>query len=103
MDIEVDTTYVIEKNMYLNHMDEAYGLICVFMSPNISFHIESCTIPYDIWTNLEDLFGKQGEMRGHMLEIKLNSLAPRNFDNIHDLFIKFKSLILHIKGCGLHK
>jgi hypothetical protein len=52
---------------------------------------------------LEDLFGKQDEMRGHMLEVKLNSLDLRNFDNIQDFFTKFKSLILHLKGCGIDK
>jgi hypothetical protein len=67
------------------------------------FHIEACTTPDEIWTKLEDLFGKQDEMRGHMLEVELNSLDPRNFDNIQDFFMKFKSLLLHLKGCGIDK
>jgi hypothetical protein len=42
-------------------------------------------------------------MRGHMLNIELNSLDPRNFDNIQDLFMKFKSLLLQLKACDVDK
>jgi hypothetical protein len=42
-------------------------------------------------------------MRGHMLEVELNSLDPRKFDNVQDFFMKFKSLLLHLKGCGIDK
>jgi hypothetical protein len=103
MAIEVEPTFEFEKNRYLNHMDEAYNLLCVSMSLNLLFHIESCTTPNEIWTKLEDLFGKHDEMRGHMLKVELNSLDPRNFDNIHDFFMKFKFLLLHLKGCGIDK
>jgi hypothetical protein len=53
--------------------------------------------------HLEGLFGKQDEMRGHMLEVELNTLDPKSFDNIHDLFTKFKSLILRLGECGIDK
>jgi hypothetical protein len=55
---KVEPTSSIEKNMYLNHMDGAYDLLCVFMSPKILFHVEACSTPDEIWTKLEDLFGK---------------------------------------------
>jgi hypothetical protein len=42
-------------------------------------------------------------MRGHSLEVELNSLDPRSFDNIQDFFTKFKSLLLHLKGFGVEK
>jgi hypothetical protein len=79
---EIEPTSTIKKNKYLNCMDEAYNLLCVFKSPEPLFHIEACTTPNEIWIKLEDLFGKQDEMRGHMLEVELNSLDPGNFDNI---------------------
>jgi hypothetical protein len=103
MATEVEPTSAIEKNKYLNRMDEAYGLICISMSLELLFHIEACTTPDEIWIKLEDLFGKQDEMRGHMLEVEINSLDPMNFDNIQDFFTKFKSLLLHLKGCGIDK
>jgi hypothetical protein len=40
-------------------------------------------------------------MRGHMFEVELNTLDPKSFDNIHDLFTKFKSLILSLAYCVL--
>jgi hypothetical protein len=52
---------------------------------------------------LEGLFGKQDEMRGHMLEVELNTLDPKSFDNIHVLFTKFKYLILNLGECGIDK
>jgi hypothetical protein len=84
-------------------MDEAYDLLYVSMSLELLFHIEACTTSDKIWTKLEDLFGKQDEMRGHMLEVEINSLDPRNFDNIQDFFMKFKFLLLHLKGRGIEK
>jgi hypothetical protein len=103
MDTEVEPTFTIDKNMYINIMDEDFGLLCVSMSPEILFHIEAFTTPDEIWKKLEDIFGKHDEMRGHMLEVELNSLDPRNFDNIRDFFMKFKSLLLHLKGRGKEK
>jgi hypothetical protein len=84
-------------------MDEAYGLICMSMSPDLLFRIDACTTPNEIWIGLEGLFGNQYEMRGHMLKVELNSLDPKSFDNIHDFFTKFKSLLLQLKGCGVDK
>jgi hypothetical protein len=52
---------------------------------------------------LEGLFGKQDEMRGHMLEVELNTLDPKSFDNIQDFFTKFKNLILSLGECGIDK
>ena len=84
-------------------MDEDYKLVCVSMSPKILFHNEACTRLDEIWKKLEDLFSKHDEMRGHMLEVEMNLLDQGNFDNIEDLFMKFNSIILHLKGCGIDK
>jgi hypothetical protein len=42
-------------------------------------------------------------MRGHMLEVELNTLDPKSFDNIHDFFTKFKYLILSLGECAIDK
>jgi hypothetical protein len=42
-------------------------------------------------------------MRGHMLEVELNTLDPKSFDNIQYLFTKFKYLILSLEYCGIDK
>ena len=67
------------------------------------FHFVACKTPNEIWTTLEGLFGKQDEMRRHMLEVELNTLDPKSFDNIQDCFTKFKSLLLNLGECGIDK
>jgi hypothetical protein len=52
---------------------------------------------------LEGIFGKQDEMRGHMLEVELLTLDPKSFENIQDFFTKFKDLLLQLKACGVDK
>jgi hypothetical protein len=56
-----------------------------------------------MWTTLEGLFGKEDEMRGHMLEVELNTLDPKLFDNIQDFFTKFKYFLLSLGECGINK
>jgi hypothetical protein len=52
---------------------------------------------------LEGIFGKQDEMRGHMLEVDLLTLDPKSFENIQNFFTKFKYLLLQLKACGVDK
>jgi hypothetical protein len=73
------------------------------ISTDIWFHVVACKTPNEIWTSLESLFGKQDEMRGHMLEVELNTLDPKSLDNIQYFFIKFKYLILSLAYYGIDK
>jgi hypothetical protein len=63
-------------------MDEVLRTICSLISPDLLFHISSCKIPNEAWTTLEGIFGKQDDMRGHILEVELLTLDPKIFDNI---------------------
>jgi hypothetical protein len=103
MEKESEPTSIIEKPKYFNRMDEALGLICMSIFPELLFHIEYCTTSNEVWTTLEGLYGKHDEMRGHMLEIDLKSLCLSIFENIQDFFTKFKYLLLQLKGCGINK
>jgi hypothetical protein len=42
-------------------------------------------------------------MKGHMLEVELLTLDPKIFENIQDLFTKFKDLLSQLKGCKVDK
>jgi hypothetical protein len=77
MAMETKPTSSIEKSKYLNRMDEAYRALCMHMSPELLFHVSTCKTPNEIWTTMEGLFGKQDEMRGHMLEVELLALDPK--------------------------
>jgi hypothetical protein len=42
-------------------------------------------------------------MRGHMLEVEFLTLDPKTFDNLQDLFTKYKDLLSQLKACGVDK
>jgi hypothetical protein len=42
-------------------------------------------------------------MRGHMMEVELLTLDPKIFENIEDLFTKFKDLLSQLKAYGVDK
>ena len=69
--LENEPNVVVEKAKWHNMLDEAYGLLCISISPNILFHIDYLTTPNQIWTQLESLFGVQHELRVDQLDIEL--------------------------------
>jgi hypothetical protein len=103
LNIDIEPTSAIEKSKYLNCMDEVLRTICNLISLNLLFHIYSCKTPNEAWNTLECLFGKEDEMRGHILEVDLLTLDPKIFDNIQYFFTKFKDLLSHLKACGVDK
>jgi hypothetical protein len=58
MGTEVVPTNVVEKEKYLNQMDEAFGLICLSISREFMFHVDPASSPNGVWIKLEYLFGK---------------------------------------------
>jgi hypothetical protein len=84
-------------------MDEAFETICSLISPDLLFHISSCKTPNESWTTLEGIFGKQYEMRGHILEVEFLTLDQKIFDNIQYFFTKFKDLLSQCKACRVDK
>ncbi len=62
METEVEPTSAIEKSRYFNRMDEAFSILCLSISPELLFHVESCSTPNEVWKILERLFGKQDEI-----------------------------------------
>ena len=45
MGTELEPNYVVEKAKYFNILDEAYGLLCLRISREILFHIDSFKTP----------------------------------------------------------
>jgi hypothetical protein len=103
LNTDTNPTSTIEKSKYLNLMDEALRTICSLVSPDLLFHVSSCKTPNEAWTTLENIFGKQDEMRRHILEVELLTLDPKSFENIQDFFTKFKDLLSQLKACGVDK
>ena len=57
----------VEKSKHLDRLDEAFGYMCIHISKDLLFHIDGLETMEEVWDNLESLFGKQDEMRGHIL------------------------------------
>ena len=65
MGTEVEPNYPMEKSKYFNRLDEAFGFLCLSISREILFHVDSLTTQNEVWVKLESLFGKTDELRGH--------------------------------------
>ena len=79
---EVDPHQPIERNKFLNCLDEAFGYLCTHISRDLLFHLEGLRTPMEAWEKLEVLFGKKYELWGHILENELVSLHPNSFETI---------------------
>ena len=100
---KVEPHQPVEKSKFLNRLDEAFGYLCTHISRDLLFHLEGLRTPREAWEKLEDLFVKQDELRGHLLENELVALHPNNFETVDKFFTKFKSLALQFRQCGIEK
>ena len=101
MDIELEPNVAVEKIKWHNMRDEAYVIFCLSSSRDLLFHLDSLKSPNEVWDNIEDIFGKTYEMRGHQIENELISLSPSSFKSLQLYFSKFKALVLQLKQCGM--
>ena len=95
--------HYIEKSKHLDRLDEYFCYMCTHISRDLLFHLDGIKIMKEVWDKLESLFGKQDELRGHILENELIALHPNNFDTIQLLFTKFKSLVMQCKQYEIEK
>ena len=94
MATEEDPNAAVKKIKWQNRIDEAYGLLCLSISRDLLFHLDSLTSPNEVWENLEEIFGKTYEMIGDQIENELISLNPSRFESLQLYFTKFKALVL---------
>ena len=71
---EVEPHHPAKKNKFLNRLDEAFGYLCTHISRDLLFHLEGLRTPRKSWEKLEELFGMQDELWGHILESELVAL-----------------------------
>ena len=101
--IEAEPQQCFDKSKFMNWLDEAFRFMCIHISRDILFHLEGLKTPKEVWDNIESLFGKQDEIRGHILENELIALQPNNFKTFQQFFLKYKSLVLQCKQCGIER
>jgi hypothetical protein len=51
-----------------NKNDEARGLIKIFISPDLWFHLQEIDDPDEAWEKIEYVFGKKNIIGAHKLE-----------------------------------
>ena len=90
MALENEQNFSVYKYKWHNRLDEACGLLCISISPDLLFHLDGLTTPNQVWTKIESLFEVQDELRAHQLENELFSLSPSSFESIEGFFTKFK-------------
>ena len=76
MGIETEPQQYVEKNKFLNWHDEAFDFMCTLISQDLLFHLEGLRNLKEAWDKIESLFGKQEELRGHILENELIDVHP---------------------------
>jgi hypothetical protein len=84
-------------------MDGTFGILCLSISLELLFHVESSTTPNNIWNTLKGLSRNKYEMHGHILENELISLNSSNYKNLQDFFTRFNAFLLKLKGCRIDK
>ena len=55
---EVEPHHPVEKNKFLNCLDEAFGYLFTHIYRDLLFHLEVLRTPRESWEKLEELFGK---------------------------------------------
>ena len=49
---EVKPLIVIENSKYLNKLDEAFGFMCIHISREFLFHLDSLKTPREVWKSI---------------------------------------------------
>lgn len=81
----------------------AIGTLRKYVSKDLIFHIEKCTLIKDAWQKFQDLYGQVDEIRGYQIDSDLTMLDPKNFDTIQDYVTKANELRAQLKDCGIDK
>ena len=94
---EVKPRHPLEKLKYLNKSYETFGFMCIHISKELPFHLDGLKTLKEVWEKLESLFGKQDELKGHILDNEFITLNPSKFKTIQQFFSKFKYLVMQCK------
>ena len=68
MATEIKPNAAADKIKWHNRRDEAYGFLCLSISRDLLFHLDSLTYPNEVWEKLADIFGNTYEMIGHKIK-----------------------------------
>ena len=58
METEAEPNVVAKKIKWHNRRDEAYGILCLSISRDLLFHLDTLTSPNEVWDKIGDIFWK---------------------------------------------
>ena len=64
---ETEPHHLVEKNKFLNRLDEAFGFLCAHISRDLLFRLEGLKTPKEAWDKIQLFFGNKYELWGHIL------------------------------------
>ena len=82
---ETTPSDVYKKFKRDNRNDEIRGLIRMFSSLDLRFHLQSIDQPKEAWDNIESVFGRKNILRAQQLENQVLTLSPNDFSCQHQL------------------
>ena len=91
---EVEPQQYLEKPKYLNKLDEYFGFIFIDISREVPFHLNGLKTLEEAWDNIESLFVKKDEIRGHILDNELIAIQTNKFETIQQFFSKIKYVVM---------
>jgi hypothetical protein len=98
---EKEPTNDENKVKWANRNDKARGLIGMYISHDLRFHLQEIDDPNEAWEKLESMFGKHNIIWAHQLENQILNLSPDYFSCIEDYLSNFKTLRILCEECTL--
>jgi hypothetical protein len=90
-----------KKAKWDNRNDKAHGLIRMFISPDLRYHLQGIDDPEEAWNMIEFVFGKLNIIRAQQLENQILTLIPSDFSFLGDYLSKFKTLRILCEECKI--
>jgi hypothetical protein len=90
-----------KKTKWDNINDEAHGLIEIFISPDLRYHIQDIDDPKEAWDMIESVFGKLNIIRAQQLENQILTLSPNDFSCLGNYLSRFKTLRILCEECKI--
>jgi hypothetical protein len=99
---ETEPTNANKKFKWANRNDEARGIIRMYISHDLRFHLQQIDKPNEALEKIESVFGKHNIIRAQQLENQVLTLSPSDFSCIEDYLSKFKTLKISCEECKIN-
>jgi hypothetical protein len=92
----------MRKNDFPKRQDMALGCICLYISPEIQYHVESLSTPDEAWTKLEVIFGLKEDCEQGMHEINKTTPTKKPSKDQASQFKETSTQRICTSFCSIH-